>query len=515
VDLKLQLPAEVSVPAGPLEVSYTYSVGPYRLAFARKGYKLSPGQRMAVRLGGPYECSVFHQFHKEFARKPNVLTYYLFVRDANEHYLSDCSQMMEKRRREHVLIPVTVRLKGQTVFNSSQTKPDRQFASEAGSIPSKEDLDALQYEVGLPFEGEQRRTLKGHGDDLVKESAHYRFSAPSELAANADYWLEGAETVYEGFCRLLRQTPGWQKKPGRCNIRFQIKMLPGVGAFATGRSVNFHVPTGMALTHPSRILDIPFCHELLHTFGHGHQDYMHITCQEVCGQFSDLKDVVRFKRGRDEQENLLRCMRGEPVPQPDSLVSHLLLARFGYEIFEGYLTRGRPMRERLKEKGLSETETDCTVFAWLTRGQTTSVYEAADVPMDAAKVKAGLAALTSKTDEDDAAGKTTDAAEARAANKALKDVETAFAAKKPTEAMAHVRELVALMPKLGDHRFRAWLCCRTGELLFTNGKKEEAYQMLKESQRAAGKVSGRYFSKVRGICVNVLKGEPVFRINFS
>jgi hypothetical protein len=506
--IKAQLPLELCVSPGVVDVAYSYlTEGNIRLEFARKAYTMREGTVQEIVLGGPYECSVFHQFYKEFVKRPNVLVYYLFVRDPNNHCLHDCSKAAG-RRREQAAIPISVLLNGNPVFDTSRAKPDRPFWSEAGSIPSEGDLDKLEYKVVLPFVAGKGFTVKGHGADSEKTSEHFSFQAPHELDYTADSWLQGAEAFYKIYSEMLGHDPHW--RGGKGEIRFRVKMPPGVGAFAGGRSVNFTIGSGMSVTQPWRILNSAFRHELLHTFGHGHRDFMHITCQEAGVQYCDGSPAARRKRDRSQDE-ILTCLRGGTGPRPDAVVPEILLEQYGYKLFKDYVEKGRPKRDALQARGLSETEGDCAIFSWLTHGEALGIYKAAGVQIDEAKIKTGMNFLMENSGVVETARRSP---ERREAGQALREMEKAFQENRKAEALKQADEVVALMPGIGDYRMRTWSYCRTAELLYNNEMKERAKDLLKEAQRAAAEVDSAYLHKIRYQCLKVLKGGPLLRINF-
>jgi hypothetical protein len=78
------LPFEVCVTPGAVEASYTYRAGQQcDLTFIRKGHTVTAGQAKVLRLGGPYEYSIYHfNGHRAWERIER-LKFQLFVRDAN------------------------------------------------------------------------------------------------------------------------------------------------------------------------------------------------------------------------------------------------------------------------------------------------------------------------------------------------------------------------------------------------------------------------------------------------
>jgi len=514
ITFKASGPFSLYVTPGEVEMSYALETKENRrLAFSRKAYKLSGGNLKKITFGGEYAFSVFHQYYKKFAGRKNVLAYYLFVKDVNGHYLSNYWKI-SGRRRKRITIPIKVTLDKRVVFDTGKTKPDRQFMSEAGWIRSEADLERVSYEVDLGL-GSGKRTLGGHGLDYTKESKHFRFVGVHELAHTAESWLKGSEAIYEIFCKMLDMTPRWRTgKTGKADIRFRVKMPPGVGAYGGGHGMTFTIGSGLSVTQPWRILRVPLRHELLHTFGHSHRDFMHITCQEAGVRFSGDAVAARFKGNKPQNDEILRCRRGEKTPKPEAVVDYVLLAHYGYQVFKKYVETAQAHRDKLQAEGLTETEGDCAIFSALTRDEALSIYRAAGVRLNEEAVERGIKLLRKSGGRKGSEVARKRPPEQLAAAQAVQKAAKAFERGDPASAEVHVQTALKNIPAIGDYRTRTWFYCRLAELYLKDGQKEKAYEMFRETQRAASKVDAGYLRKIRGICVNTLKGEAILRINF-
>lgn len=505
------LPMRVIASAGTTEVSYSYQTEDgYSLDFAPRRCDLPKGSSKTVKLGGPYRCSDFHQFYKNYAREKNKLAYYLFVRDSNDHLLRQCSKTAGRRRA--VALPLKVKLDGNVIFDSSSARPTRQqFAGVPCSIPDAESLERLQYEVDLPFTPGKTYAFKGHGADFTKGSEHFNLEMPNELAYNADNWLEGSELLFDGYCDLLGYTPKWTASG--TGIRFRCKMPPGVGAFASGGGVSFTIASGETMTHPRRILDVPLRHELLHKFAFSHRDYMAINCQEVAVRMYEDNPAPRFRKRRSEHLEMLKCMRGEAVVKPDAVIPQILLARYGHDLFNDYKQKGCLKRDLLLAQGLSEMETDCAIFAFYGGDDVIDIFRATGIPFDESNLKKGLALLSGDGTEAAAeVSKTPRGPNPQGmAGRAYNRAKNLFEQGKVNEALKLMKTAAAHAEQIPNHRQRAALFCRMGETLFQNGKEEESYEMLKACQRAAARVDYAYLTTARRMCLDVLRGKLIMR----
>lgn len=502
--LQGDLPFEVRVSPGFVEFAYSYTTGTgHTLSFERRGCQLAGGKQLHFVLGGPYQCSVFHQLYRQHGQGPgrqNILAYYLFVRDANGGYLESC-----RRDRTLPTVPVEIFLGERKLFSSTETKPTRQLMSEAGSIDPKTDLAALRYRVTLPFEPAAAPCeLAGHGTEFKKEGTHFWFEGPPEMSEYAAHWLAGAEAVYDAFAGLLGRQTSARERNQKQGIRIHVKMPPGVGAYASGGNVTFPVRYGFSVSRTERILTVPMLHEVLHTFGHGHQDFMPVSCEEAAVRLLGGSPAARRQKS-GPQDELRRCLRGEQARTPDTIVPQVLRARFGYDLFLRYVAIGKPKREALRTLGLTEMEADCAIFDALTDGQARPIYRAAGAVLNEANLDKGVAFMAGK---DTLPTSTSPAVDKTAVNRAVNSFRAALEKKDTESALKQLERLRTMIPQVGDFRFQADKFLTVGQLLFMHDQKTLAYEALKDCQRAATHVNAAYVNTARRLCMDVLAGKP-------
>jgi len=501
-------PFQVAISTGLVEVAYGWETARQEaLDFHARGYPLAAGERRPFSLGEPYASSIFHQFYRSFQHATNMTAYYLFVTDANGHILE--RYRPAARSGAAPAIPVEVWRAGKMIFNSSAPGKlrARQFVSEMEGLSPAVNLDAeLEYRVRLPFTGETSpRLLKGHGQDAEVNSRHFRFKGPREVAYSATNWIQGAELTYAAMSRLLGQETRKREQGAAQGISINAMMPVGVGAFASGGNTTFPVGSALELTRPLRVLKVPFSHELLHTFAHGHKDYMSLTCRETAVTLFQGSPAARALGGSAENDEFLRALQGKVALNHSQLLGPMLMESFGYTNFLRYFAEGRPRREQLWAAGLTELETDCALFDSFTGGRARAIFHSLGVPLRPDMVERGLALLKAAPSE----------AEARAAAAARREVGATL--RRLRESLARndpaAGQLATALRKnlepINDQRYVADMYAVAGELYFKNGAKLPAYEMLKDCQRAALKVSPSFFLNARSTCLKILKGEAI------
>jgi len=263
------------------------------------------------------------------------------------------------------------------------------------------------------------------------------------------------------------------------------------------------VGAGLNVTRPERILTVPLRHEVLHTFGHGHQDFMAVTCEEAGVRMLGGSPAAR-EENRAKQEDMRRCLRGELARAPESVVPQLLRARFGYGLFLRYIATGKPKREALRAQGLSEVEADCAIFDTLTGRQARGIYRAAGASLNEANLEKGVALLTGT---DTTVAVSDGGGNRGAVNRAVHAARQAMEEQNQPQMLKQVAQAKSLIPQVGNYRFQADRYLALGQLLFMHGLKEAACELLKDCQRAATQVSAAYVNSARGQCLNVLTGR--------
>jgi len=507
------LPYDVHVTPGSVSVAYGYQTAVrYALAFTPKQMTLGTKAGTALLLGGDLKVSLYHQYHPRHGALRSQLGVHVFVRDAGGSYLSRCAKT--KRKRQFAAnLAVSVRHGEATVVKAMSPGRRGRPRMIGGPIEGPGILPELTYEIVLPFAPQTPRIVKGHGVDFTKESEHYVFQAPRELAHTADAWLGGAEKLYAGFAALLRRTPTFRK--GKSAIRFRPVMPPGVGAYAGGGNTTYTTSGGLKVTDANRIRFVPAAHEILHTFGHGHRDFMGLSCREVEVLTAGRRSAARLGRSRANQT----VLRGGKVVDPQKTIDSALCAELGYDAFLEFFDTGRARRSELEAAGLGEMETNCAILDHYNDRRALPIYLAAHAAIDPARVAVGRKILAGKDvggSPSRADGKGASPAtspgrgtQTRAIRRQIAAVGKAFEAGDRTAATLVLDKLAAYVDGLTSRRVKAYAHARTAEMLLAHDDKANACAHLKAAQRVAAAVSLRKLISVRGACILILKGERV------
>jgi hypothetical protein len=251
---------------------------------------------------------------------------------------------------------------------------------------------------------------------------------------------------------------------------------------------------------------VPFRHELLHTFAHGHKDYMALTCRETGVQMVNGSPAARAG-GPGENDELLRALQGKAALNHERLLGPMLMEAFGYSTFLRYFAEGRPRRDRLWAADLTELETDCALFDSFTGQRARAIFQSLGVPLRRDLVDRGLALLNSTPATTTAARPANDPR--RNVNNTLRDLREALGRTDKAPAARLAATLKKDLDPVSDQRYVADVFAIAGELYFINGQKEPACQMLKECQLAAAMVSPSFFVSARSTCLRILKGLPI------
>jgi hypothetical protein len=262
------------------------------------------------------------------------------------------------------------------------------------------------------------------------------------------------------------------------------------------------------MTRPERMMNVPFFHELLHTFAHGHKDYMAVTCRETGVRMFNGSPAARFVHQKNNSDQLLRCLRGESNPDHTRVLGPLLLRSFGYEAFLQYFAEGRPQRDRLWAADLTEPETDCAIFDSFTDNRARTLFAAAGAPLRLEMVDKGVALLRSGSDAGETAGEAQGPNPKRPVGRAIRTLEMILERGDKEAAVKQIDVIREKLEESPDYRYRADVFCRVGEILYKAKLTDPAYEMMKDCQRAAARVGPGFVARARGMCMKVLKGLP-------
>lgn len=499
-----ELPLKVHVPVGELRAQHWYETeNGYALKFIHPAFKVSANADKKVVLGGHLDCSVTNS---PSGRSPSVF-YQIFVRDANGWILERFWRTGDRQRASGAF-DVRVCSGDQELLDTRKRgKPSTVLFDEIRTGkggPQRIDVDALRYWIEFPFLPGIPFQADGHRPNFEVERAkcQFKFIGPQEAAPWAETWLIGAQAANDSFATSFSESDPDVR-------RIAIRFSPSVEFAACGNGeIVFNLRFCFEVDHPDRaLLTTPFAHELAHKFGIHHPDYMPLAQLEMASREFPDRPLVFIVRDRGRHDSALACLQGRTPPSFTFAVLSLLQARFGYSVFHDYWEKGRPRRNRLWGRGLTESEASCAIFDWLTNGKARPLYRAAGVPIREADVEQGLKLLAEPLhDEKSPAGA---ASATGAVERALADARNEFNANNKESALRHVDEAIKELSRIGSHRYRASLYLSFGVLLFRHDCKVQAYAMLKECQRAAAKVDEWYAGLARELCLNVLqRGEP-------
>ncbi len=472
------------ISAGACDVGYSYEHPELeRLSFQRRAYSLEQGQLFDLSVGGPLQPRVWASLYEKRYQKLAPFAVRAFLLDAQGHVLSSVQQS-DRRRNGTRLLRVEILRAGESIHSLRRSYADLEATLAGASI------EDLRYRIISPL---PLLTDEVSGEGAARfGSERYSISAPAFLEAEAQTFLAAAETIYQPLREVALRKLKW--KQGKINIH--PSMPAGVRAYASSNGTsNFNVYDLLRCTRLRDALgSTPIFHEHLHTVGYSHSDYMDVAGLRV-RRALDPQGAAFMGRGKNPAKALQFLLEGSQGK--GGILARLLLQRYGAKIFDGYLAR-RKQRVALQARGLSEKESDCALFSDVCGEDLSALFATVHAGIDAEDVEAGLA----EPDADSESGQNP------SGGFGFADLKRALA-----DEQADISGLLAdWQAKIGGVpalRAQARHFLRLGELLFLQGREDDACRCFSKALQAAVDIDAGFFARTRNEALGVLRGEPL------
>jgi len=508
---------------GKAAIDYVVASSKAKYGYGPMEYSVAPGETRSLVLDSPSTASMYCEHKPNFYGKKNVLMGGLIAADANGHFLI----ALQGSKGGPAPMPVRI-LDGDKTIAAEKGEDIRIFRELADNVSSGI-VPQLTYEIGADLGPGIPKTLRACGVSTY-ETAHFKVQGPAPLLAQLQAFGTGAERVYDGICRLYGQPPRWKKM----GILVRPILPPTVGAQAVRGGVQFRTMALMQARWVEHESVGATAHELLHTFGFGHDDLMAVWCLEV------LRDIRReampnafMAVGAGNARAVLKCLRGEETDVALENLPWIIYARYGMRPFQGYQKVEKEWKAAMQANGLNDPESYCAVFSEMAGTDFSGLFGAAGLPVsDDAREKAKEIIASLRSGQTPAAMAKEPAGEnAAMANAALATAEETRASSATSQEsadpspelnrllmraaqggegmVARLREGLPKVKEVPMNRTRVRMYMRFGDAFFKLDAKQDAYEAYKQAQREAARVSDRYLDMCRRFSVDALMGKPL------
>jgi len=263
-------------------------------------------------------------------------------------------------------------------------------------------------------------------------------------------------------------------------------------------------------------------HEMLHTFGFGHDDFMDVWSNAAirATRSERIPDVCVLPPKAPIQERILVVLRGENSEAAANVVPWLVYGRCGLDPLRKYQDVEKEWKPAIQTHDVNDQETYCAILSQMAGTDLRDAYAAASIPIRPVAFAAACQSIaelrTASLTKTEPQGETTSGTMASApAAKGPVTTDTLLsraldgARAKGAVGVTELRQKIALVKQVPLNRARVRLYLRFGKTFDDLGAKDDAYAAYRQGQREAAKVSREYVDLCRRLATDAVMGKPL------